>query len=130
MILSLRTDSPDAEIYVHSPEGELLAEKKWLADRQLTGTLLDAMQTLLREQGGTWKRLTGVIVYKGPGSFTGLRIGAAVANALADSRGIPIVATTGETWLQDGLERIKAGETDTIALPEYGAPANVTMPSR
>lgn len=128
MIIGLRTDQPEAEIYLYSKHGERIAEKRWLADRRLTATLLESMQGLLQANGATWRSLTGVVIYKGPGSFTGLRIGAAVANALSDSRDIPLVASKGEDWLIDGLERLRAGENDQLAMPEYGAPANVTAP--
>ncbi|QQG43541.1 MAG: hypothetical protein HYW45_00790 [Candidatus Daviesbacteria bacterium] len=37
-----------------------------------------------------WKILTGIEVETGPGSFTGLRVGVSVANALGLSLGIPV----------------------------------------
>jgi tRNA threonylcarbamoyl adenosine modification protein YeaZ len=42
--------------------------------------------------------LTGVFVIKGPGSFTGLRVGIAVANQFAHQLKIPIVGVTTDEW--------------------------------
>src|SRR3989344_1792281 len=47
-----------------------------------------------------WKDLEGVEVEKGPGSFTGLRVGVSVANALGFSLGIPVNGKKIETDIQ------------------------------
>ena len=38
----------------------------------------------------TSSKLTGIEVFKGPGSFTGLRVGVAIANALGAAMDIPV----------------------------------------
>ena len=127
MILALKTDSPTAEIYALKESGEVVSREIWQADRTLARDLLAKIETLLNQD---FDQLSGVIAFKGPGSFTGLRIGITTANAISYAKHIPIVATDGEKWLSDGLERLKNGQTDQIALPEYGAPANITMPKK
>ena len=127
MILALKTDSPTAEIYALKESGEVVSGEIGQADRTLARDLLAKIETLLNQD---FDQLSGVIVFKGPGSFTGLRIGITTANAISYAKHIPIVATDGEKWLSDGLERLKNGQTDQIALPEYGAPANITMPKK
>jgi tRNA A37 threonylcarbamoyladenosine modification protein TsaB len=84
----------------------------------------------LEKQDLTWKDLSGLVVFKGPGSFTGLRIGITVMNSLAYANGLPIVGITGERWQQEGLQRLAAGENDTIVMPEYGGEANITKPRK
>ncbi len=127
MILAIKTDSPTTEIYALEASGEVASQEIWQADRTLARDLLAKIETLLVMN---FDQLTGIIVFKGPGSFTGLRIGITTANAISYAKQIPIVATDGESWLSDGLERLRIGQTDQIALPEYGAPANITMPKK
>lgn len=52
--------------------------------------LLGLIQKTLSEKKLDFKDLTGIEVATGPGSFTGLRVGVAVANALGYSLHIPV----------------------------------------
>jgi len=53
--------------------------------------LLGAIEELLEAAGGGWGRVDRIAVGVGPGTFTGLRIGVASAQALARAGGIPLV---------------------------------------
>src|ERR1051325_4319407 len=101
IILTIRTDKPEAEIGLHEGPKQL-AYKKWLAHRELAKTIHSKLEELLNKSNIQLKDLNGIVFYKGPGSFTGLRIGASVANALAYSYEIPIVAKGGEDWIEEG----------------------------
>jgi tRNA threonylcarbamoyladenosine biosynthesis protein TsaB len=48
------------------------------------------IETVLRRRGVTLDQVSGVVVSDGPGSFTGLRVGASVGKALARARGLPL----------------------------------------
>ncbi len=52
--------------------------------------LLPLIEKLLKTMNYELKTLTSIEVETGPGSFTGLRVGVSVANALAYSLGIPV----------------------------------------
>lgn len=52
--------------------------------------LLPLIEKLLRKNELDYKDLKGIEVATGPGSFTGLKVGVAVANALGFSLGIPV----------------------------------------
>lgn len=52
-------------------------------------TLLPALEFLLQTLDGTLEEVGLLVVASGPGSFTGVRIGLAVAKALGQSRDIP-----------------------------------------
>lgn len=51
--------------------------------RRHAGALLPLVDTLLAERGAARQDIAAVVLADGPGSFTGLRVGAAVAKALA-----------------------------------------------
>ncbi|HUC87303.1 MAG TPA: tRNA (adenosine(37)-N6)-threonylcarbamoyltransferase complex dimerization subunit type 1 TsaB [Candidatus Saccharimonadales bacterium] len=130
MRIALRTDSATAELVLLDAQGKKLGGERWEAGRQLSSQLLDHIQALLLQHALDWDALTGVIVFRGPGSFTGLRIGVAVANAIAYAQAIPIVGTDGEQWVATGAKRLQAGETDTQVLPNYGTPPHITRPRK
>ncbi|HSE61362.1 MAG TPA: hypothetical protein VLA88_03630 [Candidatus Saccharimonadales bacterium] len=127
MFLTLRTDNPDAEIGVFDTEGNQLDYYKWHADRNLAKELLSTIRDRLATQKADWSAITGLVVYQGPGSFTGLRIGVTVVNAIAYGQQVPIVAEQGEEWISKGLKRLASGDNDRLALPHYGAEANITL---
>ncbi len=52
--------------------------------------LLPLITKLLRTTNNELRTLEGIEVETGPGSFTGLRVGVSVANALGFSLGIPV----------------------------------------
>jgi len=124
-ILTLRTDKPEAEVGLYDDDKQL-DYIKWQAHRELSVTLPSKVEEILNKSSITFKQLDGMIVFKGPGSFTGLRIGLSAANAMAYSLSLPIVSADGEKWFEDGLNKLKAGKNEKIALPEYGSPAHTT----
>jgi tRNA threonylcarbamoyladenosine biosynthesis protein TsaB len=129
MIVTIKTDNPIAEIGIFN-DGKRLNYYTWEANRNLAKELLQTIHDLLQAEKADWPDVTGVVVYKGPGSFTGLRIGITVANALAYGREVPVIGELGEDWLQAGIERAQKGENDRIVLPHYGAEANITLPKK
>jgi tRNA threonylcarbamoyladenosine biosynthesis protein TsaB len=104
-----------------------VAEDTWDSGRQLAGTLLARIDTLLANNGLSSSDLEAIVVFRGPGSFTGLRIGVSVANTLAYSLYVPIIGAIGEHWVQDGIEALKSGKNDQLVLPEYGGEPHITM---
>lgn len=127
-VLMLKTDQADC--YVKLRQVERQQQFSWSAGRNLSDGLLKFLQQCLKEFGAEWADLSGVVVFRGPGSYTSLRIGLTVANTLADGLNIPIVGTDGETWQADGLDRLAAGENDQIVLPIYLQPVHITQPKK
>lgn len=129
IILSIRTDKPEAEIGLFDDKQQL-AYEVWQAHRQLAETLHVKIKSLLESQSKDWQDIEGIVAYQGPGSFTGLRIGLTVANTLAASLQVPVVARQDPAWLQEAIDDIVEGSNDTVAIPEYGAPVHITKPKR
>lgn len=129
VVLILRTDKPEAEVGLYK-DGKKLAYEKWQAHRQLSETIHKKIEEILNKSSISLKDVQGIVVFEGPGSFTGLRIGMSVANALASSLDIPIVAKSGDDWQNAGLKSLMAGENSRIALPKYGRSARITKPRK
>lgn len=126
MIIAIKTDTDPTELYLLDDSGEKQAEKIWSTKRTLARDLPGKIEKIT----ANFKDLSGIIAYRGPGSFTGLRIGITTANALAYARQIPIVGVMGQDWLGDGVKMLKESHNDKIVMPEYGAPVNITLPKK
>ena len=129
LILSIWTDKPQAEIGLFDSQKKL-AYHKWHAHRDLAATIHTKIHKLLKDQKKNWQDIEGLVCYKGPGSFTGLRIGLTVANILAENLKAPIIGITGLAWCEKGIQALLDGKTDKIALPEYGSDAHITKPKK
>lgn len=126
LILTIRTDNPEAEIGLYDGEKKLACES-WQAHRELSVTIHRKIDEILTSHNKKLNDLQGIVCFKGPGSFTGLRIGLTVANTLAYSLSIPIVGTSGENWQIDGIKSLNSGKNEKIIIPEYGAVPHITM---
>lgn len=127
IILTIKTDQPEAEIGLYD-DAKKLAGEKWLAHRQLSDTLLAKIDELCKSQ--KVKAPDGLVVFQGPGSFTGLRIGLTVANTISYGFSAQIVGAKGEDWIKKGITSLLKGENDGQILPFYGGEAHITKPRK
>ncbi len=125
-ILTIRTDKPEAEVGIYV-DGKRIAYEIWEAHRQLAETIHTKIEQILSSQNLKLTDIEGIVVFEGPGSFTGLRIGVSVANALSYGLGIPIIGSSKDDWIEGGLEKLKTGTNDHQVVPEYGAPVFTTQ---
>lgn len=87
------------------PFGHALAEK-----------LLDFIHAKLQNNHRDWQDITKITFMSGPGSFTGLRIGAAIVNTLASELNIPLYD--------------HHNHKHRLIIPEYGRAANISKPKK
>lgn len=127
--LTIKTDNPKAELRLYE-DSKQIERISWQAHRQLSRTIHKKIDELLRSANKELKDLDAIVCFKGPGSFTGLRIGLSVANALAYSLKIPIVSAKGDNWAKSGINNLLSGKNETVALPEYDQPAITSKPSK
>lgn len=129
MILAIKTADYTTQLWLFkSGANPGQPDVDWESGRALSEQFLGRLTQLIKSQHHTLKDLTGVIIFSGPGSFTSLRIGHTVANALADSLGIPVIGATGDHWLQRGTVAVATAKPGVPALPHYGAEAHITKP--
>lgn len=70
---------------------EILTESVWYSDRHHTTELAPEVALSFRRAGASQAELTAIAVAQGPGSYTGLRIGMALAKGLSLAHNLPIV---------------------------------------
>ena len=110
MKLYLDTSSPETILRLDDKEyrhnfGHDLAEK-----------LLEFIHDKLQENSKDFKDISEITFMSGPGSFTGLRIGASIVNTLAHELNIP---------LKDHHDN-----NHQVIIPDYGRPAHITAPQK
>lgn len=74
-----------------SLEGQVLQEATWRAGQNHSVELVPAVQRLLEVAHSKPGDLKGVLVAKGPGGFSALRVGMSFAKSLAVALGVPLV---------------------------------------
>ncbi len=127
MILAIRSDKPEAELYLYLKNNQV-DTFRWKAHRKLADELLLKIEVLLKNNKIKLDELTGIVVFTGDGSFTGLRIGTTIANSLAYSLNIPIIESSGEDWITTGLVSLKTAEPGKYVVPKYSKEPNITKP--
>lgn len=90
MLLAVDTSTPNIGLALYQ-EDRVLHESTWVSHNYHTVQLAPAVQEALQQSGLQFTDLQAVAVATGPGSFTGLRIGMALAKGLALARHLPLV---------------------------------------
>lgn len=89
MVLYINTKDPKAVIVGLKKEGKM--EDSFSEENEYgSQVLLPLIIKLLKQNKLDFKDLEGVEVEEGPGSFTGLKVGVSVAQALGFTLGIPV----------------------------------------
>ncbi len=83
-------------------KGKLLAEVNSLVERNHSVYLMPAIEEVLNEAGLSLSAVQGIAVGKGPGSYTGVRIGITVAKTMAWTLKLPVAGVS-------SLETMAAG---------------------
>lgn len=89
--LALHTSSADLGLAVSNFAGDARCQT-WELGREVSNQLHSYLEIFLRPQ--TWQDLNFLAVSKGPGGFTGTRIGVVTARTLAQQLDLPIFAVS------------------------------------
>ena len=106
MLLAIDTTAATATAALFR-NGTLIAEREADASKKHAETILPLIDALLEENGVTIAQVDRFAVDIGPGSFTGVRIGVSLINALAFASGKPVIPVDSLFTLA-----LSAGETE------------------
>lgn len=110
MKLYLDTSTPETILRLDDQE------YRYTFANDLAEKLLKFIHDKLAENNKTFQDITEITFMSGPGSFTGLRIGATIINTLASELDIPLYD--------------HHGQKHQIIIPDYGRPANISKPRK
>ena len=85
-----RGELPGTDESAPAAELEILAVRSDARSRHHDEVLLALVEETLQDAGVTREELTGVVVGRGPGPFTGLRVGLVSARSIAAVLGLPL----------------------------------------
>jgi tRNA threonylcarbamoyladenosine biosynthesis protein TsaB len=108
MRLALETATDRASVALGTSSADAVVRHISGARRQ-AAELLPMIDEVLREADVGLEAVRGIVLSDGPGSFTGLRVGAAVAKALVQARGLPL-------WIAPSLLVRAAGVASSRAV--------------
>ncbi|GAB2764985.1 tRNA (adenosine(37)-N6)-threonylcarbamoyltransferase complex dimerization subunit type 1 TsaB [Salinimicrobium soli] len=109
LILCIETATTNCSVAL-GKNGEVLALKEDYSSNYSHAERLHLfIEEILKENGLTPKDLTAVAVSKGPGSYTGLRIGVSAAKGLCFTLDLPLISVPTLSSLARQVEDEKAG---------------------
>lgn len=101
MILAFELSSRRGSVVVHDGS-RVVAERTWDEPAARHQALFTAVPEALQEAGVTWNHLNAIAVGRGPGSFSGVRVGLMAARVFALPNATPILAvSSGEALALD-----------------------------
>ena len=105
--IAIETSGDHASVALSLPGGEVL-EEVVTGTRRHAREVVPAIQRVLASGGKSVSQVDGIVVSEGPGSFTGLRIGATVAKALAHVYRLPLRTASALSVIARGAWRDSA----------------------
>lgn len=91
LILSIETSTKICSVALHK-DGELVALSELYQEKSHSAFLSVLIDQVLKQSSYSIKDLEAVAVSKGPGSYTGLRIGVSTAKGICYGQNIPLIS--------------------------------------
>lgn len=113
MLLALETATDQCSVVLYDAMG-VQAERLDTRSREQTRLILPMIDAVLTERSITFSDLSAIAFSRGPGSFSGVRINAAVTQALAWAHDLPVIAVSTlqalaqHAYTKNGLQQVCA----------------------
>lgn len=120
LILNLETATTACSVSL-GRNGELLALKELNGEYTHAENLTLFIDDVLKQAGLTLKEIDAVAVSKGPGSYTGLRIGASAAKGLCYSLDKPLIAVNTLQSMVNGMIHSSLAPSPSLLCPMIDA---------
>ncbi len=128
MILGLNTTQhTDVQFVLWNKEGWVLTSATETFEPRRTDETLERLVLFLLKAGCGLPAIHGILVLKGPGAFTALRVGVTIANTLAYALRIPVHGVESlETIDSQAIQKLLASPPGQPIEPNYGRPPHIT----
>ena len=120
MILSIETSTSNCSVALHDMQGKLLALKERDEQNIHASVLFVYIEAMIKENSFSYSQLKAIAVSKGPGSYTGLRIGVSAAKGLCYSLDLPLISLN-TLYGMASIIREKITVTDAVLVPMLDA---------
>ena len=120
IILQIETATPVCSVAL-AIDGKCIAFKELVKENSHSSLVTVMIDELLHEQNITTKHLDAIAVSKGPGSYTGLRIGASVAKGMCYALEIPLIAISTLKEMAWGIRETYGKQQNTLYCPMIDA---------
>jgi len=122
-ILNIETSTSVCSVAI-AKDGKVISSKESHGEKTHASHLTPFIEEVISNSGITSEELDGIAVSKGPGSYTGLRIGVSTAKGIAYALEIPVIAVCTLFSMANGLKEEKPdvfNDTDLLFCPMLDA---------
>ena len=116
-ILFIDSSKKDARVALLSSE-TVLAERAFLSQKTMANDILVALDEMVAESGIAKEDIGRIAVVRGPGHFSAVRSGVAVAHSLALGWGVELIGIPSSEVL-DEYREAREGMPVDVVLPKY-----------
>lgn len=120
-------DTAKLGVFLHDKE---IAKVEFKSQRRLSELMIPNLDRLFNRSRISPSDLKGIVVIIGPGSFSGLRTGTAIANALSFAFKAPLFGVKVRQGGYNIAKITRKSYKKAILRPYYGEKPNITKPKK